>query len=250
MSALTLPLDDRQSNKYIHALEEQIGGKLRASRDKSVFFTTRNDSGSSDSIFYFILEDYKIIDSTVFATPQISSPLNKTLTLKRFTAWTDNLNGFLVDGGDGWIVTQDGVHIIPSGNTVTVAQNGSLTVPDENTFTQLLGGQDFLLWVNATGGEGEILPYTGKAWYGAITAPAQTGPSAYPFRIFLLKADGTYHTKQTANKLCDNFFLFTHLANLNGGQNSEVYFTGKEFDYIPDDIPGAYVAPDITYLPD
>lgn len=63
-------------------------------------------------------------------------------------------------------------------------------------------------------------------------------------------ADGTFHQQTFGNDINENFVFFTHVSNTTSTQ-SEIYFTGKELDYVPDGLPtDAWVDPEFTYVPD
>jgi len=249
---MTLPLDNRESNNYIHALERQFGGKLRNARDMSVFFTTRGDTADSDENGWnAMFEEYKIlIWDAQFPTPSNSAPLDTQLSIGHYQIWTDNGAAFAVSG-DGVLQFATGVYFIPSGAEVTVTQDGAGTVPSAETFVVWEVDTPFIAWVFANEGSIDYLfPHTGKAWYGALTVPAESGSDTDVAIVVLLKADGTYHVKRLGNKINTNFEFFTHLY-LVDNPSAEVYFTGKELTYVPEGLPtGDYVAPSFTYTPD
>lgn len=251
MSAL--PLDRRDSNKYIHALESQFGGKLRNARDMSVFFTTRPDSEESASLLLSFLEEYKLLVDELIFIPSNSSSLDTELTIGHYQIWQDLTGEHLVTGTGVGKISGSSSYIVPSGAEVTVNQNGSLTAPSEETFVVLQEGAAFIAWalIDEESNVVYFLPHTGKAWYGVLTAPAEDGNNPDNIRVILLMADGTFHTQRLGAQVNENFVFFTHLYNDSSGGSSEVYFTGKELEYVPDGLPtNTYVAPVFTYVPD
>lgn len=219
----------------------------------SVFFTTRPDdnSGENTSIIEF-LEEYKLLHFEYGEEPSITDALDTTLTIGHYQIWSDGGEGYLVQG-DGVGNLGGGLYIISSGAEVTVTQNGSGTVPSEETFVAVHGGVSFIAWA-LIGEETNViyfLPHTGKAWYGVLTPPAVATNNADNLTIILLKPDGTYHVKRCGQAMSGNFEFFTHIYDDASPTESEVYFTGKEFDYRPPGLPaGDYVAPQFTYVPD
>lgn len=250
MSALTLPLDSRESNNYIHALERQFKGKFRVARDLSVYFTGRPDSsedvyGNEPAAFY---QQYKLLYNTLAPEPSISAPLDTQLELAQYQLWADDTGQFTVSGTG--VLSLNGYWLIPSGTEVTVTQNGSGSVPSAETF--IAATTPFIAWILLDGETVTyFLPHTGKAWYGVLTAPAEDSSNTDNIRIVLLMADGTYHSQKFGQQVNENFVFFTHLYNDSSNGNGEVYFTGKELEYVPEGLPtNTYVAPTFIYVPD
>jgi len=250
MSALTLPLDNRESNNYIAALERQFKGKFREARDMSVYFTSRPDTADDYLDMLAFFQDYKLLDGTVSSEPVLTDPLDTALSLAKYQIYFDNLGLFLVTG-TGVLNIGTNYWLIPSGAEVTVTQNGSGDVPSAETFPAL--GDPVIVWIKLNGDEDAVIylyPHTGKAWYGVLTSPAEDGADPDKLRIVLLMADGTFHTQAFGQHINENFAFFTHLYDL-GGTDAEVYFTGKELDYTPTGLPTeAWEEPTFIYVPD
>lgn len=245
MSALTLPLDNRESNNYIHALEEQMNVKFRRATDKSVFFTSRKDALDDDAAIVEYNGQYKLVGNTFAGYLSVSDPLDTQLELRKYQIWVDDTGTFLVTGTG--VISLGGYYLIPSGTSVTVSQNGSLSVPDENTF--VAGSDPQVMWILEDEGLVYLFPYSGKAWYGAITLSAKDSGNGDQIYLFLIKGDGSYHTQTLPQAVNPNFVFFTHIGL--GGITGEIYFTGKELEYVPDGFPtDEYVAPEFTYVPD
>lgn len=243
-----LPIDSQSTNEYINALKAQFG-QIRRAENKSVYFTTKKDTGDSLDTYYPLLEDYKILDTATFSLPDNENPLDTSVAPESglYQIWSGSIE-FIVTG-TGVLQLVSGVWLIPTGIEVTVTQNGSVSVPGADTF---LAVSDPVFMYVADNGEGAgdpTLPYRGKAFYGHLTLSDDTAA----LTIVLIRPDRTYHSQQFTTTAAaqdkSSPVFFTHIFCATGGM--EIYFTGKELTFVDADYPAdAYVAPTFVYVPD
>lgn len=239
-----LPVDSQTTNDYINALKEQFG-QIRSVVNKSVYFTTRENTADSINNYFPLLEDYKVLLSG-FNTPDSGQPLDELVA-------TDSEVFQLYQGDSLFVVTGTGVQnistglwAVPSGAEVEVTQNGG-QVPSAETFVAT--GDPVMIYLSDDGGQPNfLLPARGKAYYGHINLPTIEGT----FTLALVRPDRTYHVQAISTAGLNaptNPVFFTHIFS--NVDNVEVYFTGKELTFVDADyLVDEYVAPSITYTPD